>query len=275
MQDAMRIVWLILGMGAAIAIGRFCWRFFIFGAARSIEKEIRQDMYGHLSTLSMRYFNQHKTGDLMAHFTNDLMAVRQLLGMTVITAFDATVMLVLVLAQMITAVSPKLTALAVLPLLIITVGDFFYGKMMHKRFKQKQEAFSALTDQVQESISGIRVIKAFVQERKELYAFAATTANTKEKNLNVVRLQALMMPVMDMIIGTSTCHILLGDRQIPVPGISGYVKDGIVDGLYAYEAGQSCVGDHFEWCVKNCVPPAYFEEAKEKMVKSNSSGNRR
>ena len=205
-------------MGLAIAIGRFGWRFFIFGAARSIEREMRGDMYGHLSKLSMRYFNQHKTGDLMAHFTNDLMSVRQLLGMTVITAFDATVMLVLVLANMIRYVSPKLTAVAILPLLIITVGDFFYGKIMHKRFKARQEAFSSLTDQVQETISGIRVIKAFVQERKELYAFAKTTDFAKEKNLNVVHLQALMMPVMDLIIGTSTLLTLLYGGYLAIHG---------------------------------------------------------
>ena len=218
MSGAMKIVWMIAGMGLAIAIGRFGWRFFIFGGARSIEREIRGDMYGHLSKLSMRYFNQHKTGDLMAHFTNDLMSVRQLLGMTVITAFDATVMLVLVLANMIRYVSPKLTAVAIIPLLIITVGDFFYGKIMHKRFKARQEAFSHLTDQVQESISGIRVIKAFVQERKELYAFAKTTEFAKEKNLNVVRLHALMMPVMDLIIGTSTLLTLLYGGYLAIHG---------------------------------------------------------
>ena len=218
MSGAMKIVWMIAGMGLTIAIGRFGWRFFIFGAARSIEREIRGDMYGHLSKLSMRYFNQHKTGDLMAHFTNDLMSVRQLLGMTVITAFDATVMLVLVLWSMINFVSPKLTAVAIIPLLIITFGDFFYGKAMHKRFKAKQEAFSGLTDQVQETISGIRVIKAFVQERKELYAFAKTTEFTKEKNLNVVRLQALMMPIMDLIIGTSTLLTLLYGGYLAIHG---------------------------------------------------------
>ncbi len=218
MQGAMKIVWMIAGMGFAIALGRFGWRFFIFGAARSIEREMRGDMYSHLSRLSMRYFNQHKTGDLMAHFTNDLMSVRQLLGMTVITAFDATVMLLLVLMNMIHYVSPKLTVVAVIPLLVITVGDFFYGKIMHKRFKARQEAFSTLTDQVQETISGIRVIKAFVQERKELYAFAATTENAKEKNLNVVRLQALMMPIMDLIIGTSTLLTLLYGGYLAIHG---------------------------------------------------------
>ena len=218
LDGAMNIVWMILGMGAAIAIGRFCWRFFIFGAARSIEKEIRQDMYGNLSTLSMRYYNQHKTGDLMAHFTNDLMAVRQLLGMTVITAFDATVMMILVLFQMITSVDPRLTGVAIIPLLIICVGDFFYGRIMHKRFREKQAAFSTLSDQVQETVSGIRVIKAFVQERRELYAFSKTTEATKEKNLNVVRLHALMMPLMDIIIGLSSLATLLYGGYLAIHG---------------------------------------------------------
>ncbi len=204
MDGAMNIVWSIVIMGCIIALGRFCWRFFLFGAARSIEKEMRQDMFSHLSKLSMRYYNQHKTGDLMAHFTNDLMSVRQLLGMTVITAFDATVMMVLVLTKMVQYVDPRLTVVTIIPLLAICVGDYFYGKIMHQRFRDKQAAFSGLSDQVQETVSGIRVIKAFVQERKELYAFAKTTEETKEKNLNVVRLQALMMPLMDLTIGLSS-----------------------------------------------------------------------
>ena len=209
MQGAMRIVWMIAGMGLMIAIGRFGWRFFIFGAARSIEREMRGDMYGHLSRLSMRYFNQHKTGDLMAHFTNDLMSVRMLVGMTVITTFDASVMLVLVLFKMITYVNAQLTLIAIIPLILIIFGDLFYGKAMHKRFLQKQEAFSDLTDQVQEAVSGIRVIKAFVQERKELYAFAKTNLHNKDKNMAVVRLRALFMPVLDLIIGASLLITLL------------------------------------------------------------------
>ncbi len=218
MSGAMKFVWLIAGMGAAIALGRFCWRFFIFGAARSIEKEMRQDMYGHLSKLSMRYFNHHKTGDLMAHFTNDLMAVRNLLGMTVVTAFDASVMLILVLVAMVTKVDPRLTVAAIIPLLVISVGDFFYGKVMHKRFRAKQDAFSHLSDQVQETISGIRVIKAFVQERRELDAFAKTTDNARQKNLNVVNLHATMMPFMDIVIGSSLLITLIYGGYLAIRG---------------------------------------------------------
>lgn len=218
MDGVMRLVWRIVLIGAVIALGRFCWRFFIFGAARSIEKEIRNDMFGHLTTLSVRYFNEHKTGDLMAHFTNDLMSVRQLLGMTVITAFDASVMLVLVLAKMIQYVSLKLTLVAVIPMLLIIFGDYFYGKTMHRRFRERQEAFSELTDQVQETVSGIRVIKAFVQEQKELLAFAKTNRNAQDKNLRVVRLRALVMPLLNMIIGISSLLTLLYGGYLAIHG---------------------------------------------------------
>lgn len=211
-------VWRILGMGAIIALGRFAWRFFIFGSARSIEKEMRNDMFGHLEHLSMRYFNNHKTGDLMAHFTNDLQWVRNMLGMTIVTTFDASVMLVLVLARMIQYVSLQLTLVAVIPLLIIMFGDYFYGKVMHKRFLAKQNAFSDLSDQVQESVSGIRVIKAFVQEHKELDAFAITNMRTKEKNLGVVRLQAMVMPLLDLIIGCAGLITLLYGGYLAIHG---------------------------------------------------------
>ncbi len=218
MDGVMALVWKIVLIGVIIAIGRFCWRIFLFGAARSIEKEVRSDLFSHLSTLSARYYNEHKTGDLMAHFTNDLQAVRALLGMTVISAFDATVMMVLVLWQMMTYVSPKLTLVAVIPLILIIFGDYFYGKLMHKRFIAKQEAFSTLTDQVQETVSGIRVIKAFVQERKELYAFAKTVAFTREKNLGVVRLQALVMPLLDLVVGLSSLLTLVYGGYLAIYG---------------------------------------------------------
>jgi len=209
MNGVLRLIGMILLMGGLIAAGRFCWRYFLFGSARHIEREMRDDMFQHLETLSMRYFNTHKTGDLMSRFINDLNAVRQLVGMTVITTFDATVMLILVLAKMIQFVDFRLTCVAVIPLILIIFGDVFYGKAMHRRFLAKQEAFSDLTDQVQETISGIRVIKAFVQEHKELAAFAVSNANCREKNLHVARLQALVMPLLDMVVGASSLLTLL------------------------------------------------------------------
>ena len=208
----------ILIMGAGITLGRFGWRFFIFGACRLVEKNLRNDLFAHLETLSVRYFTEHKTGDLMAHFTNDLMAVRQLAGMTVVTAFDASVMLVMVLSQMIHYVSLSLTGAAVIPLAAIIIGDVFFGKAMHRRFLEKQDAFSGLSDLAQESVSGIRVIKAFVQERGELYHFAAKNAFVKEKNLNVVRLVALVFPLLDLVIGISSLLTLLYGGWLAING---------------------------------------------------------
>jgi ATP-binding cassette subfamily B protein len=205
-------------MGCMIALGRFCWRYFIMGPARMVDRDMKDDLFSHLEQLSVRYFNEHKTGDLMAHFTNDLASIRTLLGPTVVTAFDASVMLLLVLYQMIFYVDLKLTLLAILPLFLIMYGDFIYGKKMHQRFLEKQEAFSLLTDQTQEAISGIRVIKAFVQERKELYAFAKTNRNSQEKNLGVVRLQALFVPLMDVVIGCSSLLTLVYGGYLAIVG---------------------------------------------------------
>ena len=218
MDGVLGLILRILILGAIVALGRFFWRYFIFGASRSIEKEMRNDLFAHLETLSMRYYNEHKTGDLMAHFTNDLQSIRMFLGPTVITAFDATVMLVLVLGQMILYVDEKLTCIAVLPLILIIFGDYFYGKLMHRRFIRKQKAFSDLTDQVQEAVSGIRVIKAFVQEHKELAAFAVTNKNNQEKNLSVVRLQALFVPLLDLIVGASSLLTLLYGGYLAIDG---------------------------------------------------------
>jgi ATP-binding cassette subfamily B protein len=119
---------------------------------------------------------------------------------------------------MIFYVDLKLTLLAILPLFLIMYGDFIYGKKMHQRFLEKQEAFSLLTDQTQEAISGIRVIKAFVQERKELYAFAKTNRNSQEKNLGVVRLQALFIPLMDVVIGCSSLLTLVYGGYLAIVG---------------------------------------------------------
>lgn len=218
MDGVLGLILRILILGAIVALGRFFWRYFIFGASRSIENEMRNDLFAHLETLSMRYYNEHKTGDLMAHFTNDLQSIRMFLGPTVITAFDATVMLVLVLGQMILYVDVKLTCIAVLPLILIIFGDYFYGKLMHRRFIRKQKAFSDLTDQVQEAVSGIRVIKAFVQEHKELAAFAVTNKNNQEKNLSVVRLQALFVPLLDLIVGASSLLTLLYGGYLAIDG---------------------------------------------------------
>lgn len=203
------VLWQMIAVGAGVAVGRLGWRYFFFGAARRIERDLRSDLFGHLELLSRRYYNTHKTGDLMAHFTNDLMTVRQLLGMTVVTAFDATVELILVLGSMILFVDVRLTLAAVAPLVLIIIGDVYFGRAMHKRFLARQAAFSDLTDKAQEIVSGIRVIKAFVQEKGERQAFAQAVSYNKEKNLAVARLMSTFFPLMRTVVGLSILITLL------------------------------------------------------------------
>lgn len=205
----------ILIAGMVMMLGRFGWRFFIFGAARGIEYRLRNSMFAHLETLSARYFNSHKTGDLMAHFTNDLQALRMAVGPAVVTAFDAVVMTVMVLVKMVFYVDFKLTLLAFVPLILVAVGCYFYGGESKKRQTRRQEAFSGLSDKVQESLAGVRVLKAFVQEEEDFKAFEKASINSMEKNLSVVKLRAVFGPSLDAVTGLSLLlTLLLGGRMV-------------------------------------------------------------
>lgn len=196
-------------LGLTLAIGRFLWRYFLFGASRSIEKELRNDMFGHLEKMSVEYYNEHKTGDLMTRFTSDLNAIRMSIGPAVICVFDASVMTIMVVCQMMHYVNVKLTLLAIIPMILILLGEIYYGKIIRTRFKDRQEAVSNLTDYVQESFSGVRVIKAFVRERAQLHAFMKENENTMDKNLKIAKLQSVVMPLLDVIIGLSSLITLV------------------------------------------------------------------
>ena len=208
----------ILAAGLVMMFGRFGWRYFITGASRGIEYHMRNDMFGHLETLSARYFNTHKTGDLMAHFTNDLQAVRMAVGMAVVTAFDAAVMTVMVLVKMIFYVDFGLTVLAFIPLTLVAVGCYFYGIESKKRQLARQEAFSELSDKVQESLAGVRVLKAFVQEEEDFKAFEEASLKNMEKNLSVVKLRAIFGPFLDVITGVSLLVTLIVGGKMVLEG---------------------------------------------------------
>ena len=208
----------ILIAGLVMMFGRFGWRYCIFGASRKIEYRLRNDMFEHIETLSARYFNEHKTGDLMAHFTNDLEAVRVAVGMAVITTFDAVIMTVMVIVKMIVYVDLRLTVLAFIPMILVAIGCYFFGIHMKQRQTQRQEAFSFLSDKVQESISGIRVLKAFVQEKKDLDEFQKANENNMEKNLAVVKLRSTFGPLLDLITGISMLLTLVIGGKMVIDG---------------------------------------------------------
>ena len=212
------IIFKILITGLIIMAGRFGWRYFIIGASRGIEYRLRDDMFSHMETLSARYYNSHKTGDLMAYFTNDLQAVRMGTGMAVITVFDAVIMTVMVLVKMVVYVDLKLTLFAFIPLIFIAIGCYFYGIESKKRQVKRQDAFSYLSDKVQESIAGIRVVKAFAQEEEDFKQFEKACENSMEKNLAVVKLRVVFGPALDAVIGISVIVTLLAGGGMVLDG---------------------------------------------------------
>lgn len=218
MDGVLRNIGIILGIGLTLAVGRFLWRYFIFGASRSIEHEIRDNLFGHLETLDVEYYNEHKTGDLMTRFTSDLNAVRMAIGPAVIAAFDAVVMTVMVIGQMMVYVNLKLTLVAIIPMIFIAFGELYYGKIMQKRYLERQEAVSDLTDFVQESFSGVRVVKAFVRERSQIKAFAKANANAKQKNLRIAQMESVVIPLLDVVIGISSLLTLLYGGYLALAG---------------------------------------------------------
>jgi len=218
MRGVLQNIGIILGIGLTLSVGRFLWRYFIFGASRAIEHEIRDNMFAHLETLDVEYYNEHKTGDLMTRFTSDLNAVRMAIGPAVIAAFDAVVMTVMVIGQMMVYVNIRLTLAAIIPMLFIAFGVLYYGKIMQKRFLERQDAVSDLTDFVQESFSGVRVVKAFVRERSQIREFAKANARTKEKNLRIAQMEAVVIPLLDVVIGISSLLTLLYGGYLTLAG---------------------------------------------------------
>lgn len=199
----------ILLAGGGMALGRFGWRFFIFGSARKIEHNMRTDLFDHLSGLSMNFYNENKTGDLMAHFTNDISQIRLAIGPAVISVFDAIVMTVMVIAKMIFYVDLELTLLACIPMLFILLGAVYYIRKAEKLYTEMDAAFSGLSDRVQESISGIRVIKSFVRERQDMKAFVAKNRNLMDKNLRMIKMYTVVFPLLDLTIGISIAITLI------------------------------------------------------------------
>jgi len=197
--------------GVVVFVGRYFWRYFIFGSARKIERELRDTLFAKLETLPQRYYHEHKTGDLMSYFTNDLEAVRQAIGPAVVTCFDSTVLTVLVLYRMMTRVSVKLTLYTLIPMAVLAVFGYFFGEAIERRYAKMQKAFAELSDYVQESISGERVVKAFVQEEKQSVAFRAVNENKRRATMNVVRLDAAFGPILHFLVGlTYVVAIVVG-----------------------------------------------------------------
>lgn len=210
----------IVALAAAIAVLRFFWRFFIIGTSRRIEEDIRNDLYSHLQRLSARYYSTHTTGDLMAHAINDLNAVRMACGFGIVAMTDAIVLGLASIGFML-ALNVKLTLLALIPMPIIALFTLRVGKMLHSRFEKVQETFSTLTERVRESVSGIRVVKAYSQEEYELQSLATIGKQYVSDNIRLVRVWGAFFPFI-MMLSTASVVIIIyfGGKQVMLNDIT-------------------------------------------------------
>ena len=186
-----------------VMFGRVGWRYCIFGAARKIERDMRNDLFSHLLSLPKSYFHEHKAGEVMAFMTNDIEAIRLTYAITIMMGMDTLVIGVMVVISMVTEIDPLLSLVAVLPMTMVGLVTRFMGSEIHKRFTIRQEAFAKVSDFVQERLSGIKVIKAFVREEQECRAFYEVNSESRTANIRETRIEAIMFPFMRMITGIS------------------------------------------------------------------------
>jgi ATP-binding cassette subfamily B protein len=210
----------IVALAAGMVILRFFWRLCIFLPSRKIELHMREDMFSHLTGLSFSYFNKTKTGDLMALFINDINAVRMTTGLAVTGLTDALFMGSLSLAFMLHT-SVKLTLIAIAPLPLIVLVMFKFGGLIQSRFKDVQESFGDLSSNAQEAFSGIRVVKGFVQEEKELEHFYRQSTRYVDKNIKLVRIWGFFFPLMTFLASVSIALLLVyGGKQVILTRLS-------------------------------------------------------
>ncbi|MBD2846899.1 ATP-binding cassette domain-containing protein [Paenibacillus sp. IB182496] len=201
-----RFMELMVFWGALIIGGyaiMYVWHYQLFGGAFVLERLMRSRLMRHFLRMTPTFYERNRTGDLMARSTNDLSAIAQTAGFGILTLVDSTLFMVTLLIVMAAAISWKLTLAALLPLPFIALAISRYGKRIHERFTDAQQAFGGLNDQVLEEVSGVRVTRAFVQERASMARFRATTDEVYGRNIAVARIEALFEPTIKVLVGAS------------------------------------------------------------------------
>ncbi|MCU9611959.1 ABC transporter transmembrane domain-containing protein [Caldibacillus lycopersici] len=193
----------IIGSGFFMYIFRYYWRICIFGSSVKLSRLLRTKLYDHFTKMSSSFYQRKRIGDLMAHATNDIQAIQQTAGSGVLTLVDSLATGGSVILAMAFTISWKLTIIALLPMPIIAILTNWYGTKLHHRFRLAQEAFSSLNDKTQESISGIKVIKTFGQEKEDIEEFRKQSDDVVQKNIAVAKIDALYDPTISAVVGLS------------------------------------------------------------------------
>ncbi len=211
---------LILTIALIKGIFQFLTRWVVIGISRDIEFDLRNDLFAHLERLSYSYYQRNRTGDIMARATNDLNAVRMLLGPAIMYSANTIVFTAGALAFML-AISPKLTLYAFLPLPIASIVIQYFGRRIHERFERIQAMFSDISARAQENFSGARVIRAYVQEQAEIAAFENANQEYIRRSLGLVRLMGMLWPTLELMLGAAVVIVLwLGGREVLLGKIS-------------------------------------------------------
>jgi ATP-binding cassette subfamily B multidrug efflux pump len=204
----------LLGVAAIKGIFQFLTRWIVIGISREIEFDLRNDLFRHLESLSYSYYQRTRTGDIMARATNDLNAVRMLLGPAIMYSANTIVFTAGALAFML-SISPKLTLYAFLPLPVVSITVQYFGKQIHERFEKIQAMFSEISARAQENFSGARVIRAYVQEEPEIAAFETSNREYINRSLKLVRLMGMLWPTLETMLGLAIVLVLwLGGREV-------------------------------------------------------------
>jgi len=205
---------LLLCAAAVQGLFRYCWRINIHGFSRRCEAELRDRVFAHLQKLPVGYFQHIKTGDLMSRLTNDIHAVRELMGFGSLAIVDALVVLVFSLSLMI-AIDPGLTFWSMLAMPLITVVVRFFGRQIFRWSHDTQEQLSVLSAYVQENFSGIRVVQAYAQEQNQIAGFDAISSDYRRKTMWLATLWGVFWPLMQVLAGIAATIVLwLGGRQV-------------------------------------------------------------
>ena len=221
---------LLLGLAAIGGLFRFLTRRLIVGASREFEYDLRNDFFAALQRLDQRYFHRHRTGDLMSRATNDLSAVRMMIGPAVMYTASTGLTFVIALAMML-SIDPWLTMIALIPLPFVSLMVYFFGNAIHRRFEKIQEQFSDLSAITQESLSGVRVVRAYRQEESEIERFRRGNEEYVDRNKALIRLQGVYYPSMGLLMGIGALLVLwLGSRRV----VAGSMTVGELVAFNAY-----------------------------------------
>ncbi|MBP2001016.1 ATP-binding cassette subfamily B protein [Paenibacillus shirakamiensis] len=202
-QSLMNYIVLIVGMLIFIYLITYIWMRQIFGGSNLVERLLRSRYMAHLLRMTPPFFERNRTGDLMARATNDLRSVAMTAGFGMLTLTDSTIYLMVLFIAMAFVISFKLTLAAMIPLPFIALAMSIYGKVIHRRYTLAQDAFGDMNDQVLESVAGVRVIRAYVQERNDKHHFQNITDDVYKKNLAVARVDAFFEPTIRLCVGLS------------------------------------------------------------------------